>query len=115
MPFGIASNERWLPDDRVHMLMVIAVGAGAVLASFQLVRSLRAAYEPALAAILAVLGAVLFVTAGLDGFIDPLPAGLGLAGIYWAERGAPGRGLVVLVLALSLHSQRTAGSTTQTA
>ena len=115
MPFGIASNERWLPDDRVHMLMVIAVGAGAVLASFQLVRSLRAAYEPALAAILAVLGALLFVTAGLDGFIDPLPAGLGLAGIYWAERGAPGRGLVVLVLALSLHSQRTAGSTTQTA
>jgi len=103
MPFGIASNERWLPDERVHMLMVIALGLGAVLAAFQLVRSLRLSYEPALAAILAVLGAVLFVTAGLNGFIDPIAAGLALAGLYWAERGAPGRGLVVLVLGLSLQ------------
>ena len=88
MPFGIASNEQWLADERVHMLMVIVLGVGAVLASLQLVRSLRAAYEPALAVILGVLGAVLFVTAGLNGFIDPLAAGLALAGIYWAERGA---------------------------
>jgi hypothetical protein len=103
MPFGIASNEQWLPDERVHMLMVIALGLGPVLASFQLVRSLRLSYEPALAAILAVLGAVLFVTAGLNGFIDPIAAGLALAGLYWAERGAPGRGLVALVLGLSLQ------------
>jgi len=103
MPFGVASNEQLLPDERVHMLMVIVLGVGAVLASLQLVRSLRLAYEPALAAILAVLGTVLFLTAGLDGFIDPLAAGLALAGIYWAERGAPGRGLVALVLGLSLQ------------
>jgi hypothetical protein len=103
MPFGIASNEQWLADERVHMLMVIVLGVGAVLASFQLIRSLRAAYEPGLAVILAVLGTVLFVTAGLNGFIDPLAAGLALAGIYWAERGAPGRGVVVLVLGLSLQ------------
>jgi hypothetical protein len=103
MPAGIASNEQWLPDERVHMLMVIVLGVGAVLASFQLVRSLRLAYEPALAAILAVLGTVLFVTAGLNGFIDPLAAGLALAGIYWAERGAPGRGVVALGLGLSLQ------------
>jgi hypothetical protein len=103
MPFGVASNEQWLADERVHMLMVIVLGVGAVLASFQLVRSLRAACEPALAVILAVLGTVLFVTAGLNGFIDPLAAGLALAGIYWAERGAPGRGVVVLVLGLSLQ------------
>jgi hypothetical protein len=103
MPFGIASNAQLLPDERVHMLMVIVLGVGAVLASFQLVRSLRLVYEPELAAILAVLGVVLFVTAGLDGFIDPLAAGLALAGIYWSERGAPGRGVVVLVLGLSLQ------------
>ena len=103
MPFGVASNEQLLPDERVHMLMVIVLGVGSVLASLQLVRSLRLAYEPALAAVLAVLGTVLFLTAGLDGFIDPLAAGLALAGIYWAERGAPGRGLVALVLGLSLQ------------
>jgi hypothetical protein len=103
MPFGIASNEQWLADERVHMLMVMVLGVGAVLASFQLVRSLRAAYDPTLAVILAVLGTVLFVTAGLNGFIDPLAAGLALAGSYWAERGAPGRGIVVLVLGLSLQ------------
>ena len=103
MPFGVASNEQWLADERVHMLMVLALGVGAVLASFQLVRSLRLAYEPVLAAILAVLGTVLFLTAGLDGFIDPLAAGLALAGIYWAERGAPGRGVLAIVVALSLQ------------
>jgi hypothetical protein len=103
MPFGVASNEQLLADERVHMLMVMVLGVGAVLASFQLVRSLRLAYEPVLTAILAVLGTVLFVTAGLDGFIDPLAAGLALAGIYWAERGAPGRGVVVLALGLSLQ------------
>jgi hypothetical protein len=103
MPAGIASNKGLLPDERVHMLMVMVLGVSAALASFQLVRTLRLSYEPALAAILGFLGAVLFLTAGLDGFVDPLAAGLALLGIYWIERGQAGRALLALVLALSLQ------------
>ncbi len=103
MPFGIASNEGILADGRVTELMVMVLGAAAVLASFQLHRTLRATYEPALAAILTFLGTILFVTWGLDGFIDPLAAGLALAGIYWSRQGRPGRGLVTLALGLSLQ------------
>ena len=103
MPFGVASNEGVLPDERVHMLMVMVLGAGAVLASAQLVRTLRLHYDPGIAAIVAFLGTVVFLRVGLDGFLDATAAGLALAGIYWAERGPPGRALVALVLALSLH------------
>ena len=103
LPAGVASNEGLLPDERVHMLMVMLLGVGAALASFQLVRTLRLAYEPTLAAILGFLGTILFLTAGLDGFIDPLAAGLALLGIYWAEGGRPGRALLALVLGLSLQ------------
>jgi hypothetical protein len=103
MPAGIASNEGLLPDERVHMLMVMVLGVGAVLASFQLVRTLRLSYEPTLAAILGFLGTILFLTAGLDGFIDPLAAGLALLGIYALETAKPGRALIALVLALSLQ------------
>jgi len=81
LPAGVASNEGLLPDERVHMLMVMLLGVGAALASFQLVRTLRLAYEPTLAAILGFLGTILFLTAGLDGFIDPLAAGLALLGL----------------------------------
>jgi hypothetical protein len=103
MPAGIASNEGLLPDERVHMVMVMVLGVGAALASFQLVRSLRLSYEPTLAAILGFLGTILFLTAGLDGFVDPLAAGLALVGFYWADRGMPGRAVVALVLGLSLQ------------
>jgi hypothetical protein len=103
MPFGIASNENLIADARVHMLMVMTLGAGAVLASAQLVRTLRLHYDPALAAVLSFLGTVVFVTVGLDGFVDALTAGVALAGIYWAERGLHGRGLLALVLSLALH------------
>jgi hypothetical protein len=103
LPFGVASDGGLLPDARVHMLMVMVLGAAAVLASLQLLRTLRLLYEPTLAQVLAVLGTILFVTWGLDGFIDPLAAGLALLGIWWAERGLPGRGLVALVCALSLQ------------
>src|SRR5439155_21377555 len=34
LPAGIASNEGLLPDERVHMLMVMVLGAGAALASY---------------------------------------------------------------------------------
>ena len=103
LPFGVASNERWLADAHVHMLSVMALGVGALFASLQLFRSLRLVYEPALGTILAALGAVLFLTAGLNGFIDPLAAGLALAGIWWAERGRPGWGLLALMAGLSLQ------------
>ena len=46
---------------------------------------------------------MLFLTAGLDGFVDPIAAGLALGGIYWADRGAPARGVMALVLGLSLQ------------
>jgi hypothetical protein len=103
MPFGVASNERWLADAHVHMLEVMALGVCALFASLQLFRSLRLAYEPTLGTILAALGAVLFLTAGLNGFIDPFAAGLALAGMWWAERGRPGWGLLALVGGLSLQ------------
>jgi hypothetical protein len=103
LPAGVASNEGLLPDERVHMLLVMALGVGALLASYQLVRSLRVAYEPALAAILAFLGTVLFVTYGLNGFIDPIAAGLALLGIFWVDRSRYGPALVAFVLALSLQ------------
>jgi hypothetical protein len=103
LPAGITSNEGLLPDQRVHMLMVTVLGAGAALASFQLVRTLRLSYEPVLAAILGFLGTVLFLTAGLDGFIDPLAAGLALLGIYWLDRRQPGGALLALVFGLSLQ------------
>jgi hypothetical protein len=103
VPFGVASNESLLPDARIHMVMVMVLAAAAVLASFQLLRTLRLAYEPVLTAILSFLGTILFVTWGLNGFIDPLAAGLALAGIYWSECGRRGRGLMALVAALSLQ------------
>lgn len=103
MPFAVVSNVGLLSESRVDMLMVMTLGAAAVFASAALLRTLRLFYEPALAMILAFLGTILFVTWGLDGFIDPLAAGLALAGIYWTERDAPGRGLVLLALGLSLQ------------
>jgi hypothetical protein len=103
MPAGIASNEGLLPDERVHMLMVMLLGIGGVLASVQLVRTLRLSYDPTLAAILGFIGTLLFVTYGLNGFVDSTAAGLALAGMYHARRGPPGRALLLLVLGLSLQ------------
>jgi hypothetical protein len=103
MPFGVASNEGVVSDLHVHMLMVMTLGAAGVLAAFQLRRTLRLSYDPILGAILTFLGAVLFVHWGLDGFIDPLAAGLALLGIYWLRRDEPGRALLALTVALSLH------------
>jgi hypothetical protein len=103
LPAGIASNERVLPDRRVHMLMVMVLGMGGVLASLQLRRTLRLTYDPTLAAILTFVGTLLFVTYGLNGFVDSTAAGLALAGLYHARRGPPGRGLMLLVLGLSLQ------------
>lgn len=85
LPFGVASNEGVLPDPRVHMLMVIILGAAGVLASRQLLRSVRQTYELSLAVVLAFLGTVLFVTWGLNGFIDPWRPG-------WRSSGSTGRG-----------------------
>jgi hypothetical protein len=56
-----------------------------------------------LAAVLTFFGAILFVSWGLNGFIDSLAAGLALLGFYWTYRDVPGRGLVALTLALSLQ------------
>lgn len=103
LPFGIASNAGLLPDTGVHMLMVMTLGAAAVLASFQLLRTLRRAYEPTLATILSILAAIIFVHWGLNGFVDPLAAGLALAGISWSGGGRPGRASIALVGALSLQ------------
>ena len=103
LPFGAGSNVDVLSDARVHMVMVMVLAVAAVLASFQLVRTLRPKYEPALGVLLAILGATLYVKWGLNGFIDPLVAGLALLGIYWADRGSYGRGLLALVVALSLQ------------
>jgi hypothetical protein len=100
MPFGVASNEGLLADEHVHILMIMVLGTAGVLASLQLFRTLPLFYEPALTVILGVLGATLFVTWGLNGFIDSLAAALALLGIYWAARDEPGRGLVALVLGL---------------
>ena len=103
LPFGVASNVGALADPTVHMLMVIFFGVAAVAASFQLHRTLRSKYDPALAALLVVFGATLYMQWGLDGFVDPLVAGIALLGVYWADRGRHGAGLMALVTALSLH------------
>jgi hypothetical protein len=103
LPFGVASNLGWIRDTHVHLLMVAFLGAAAVFAGFQLIRTLRLSYEPAFALVLGIFGATIFVTWALDGFFDPIAAGLALAGIYWAERNQPGRGLLALCGALSLH------------
>ena len=103
MPFGVASNEGLMSDPHVIMLMVMVLGVAGVLASFQLRRTLRLSHEPVLAAILTFFGTILFVSWGLNGFIDSLAAGLALLGIHWAQRRMMGRGLVALTLALSLQ------------
>jgi hypothetical protein len=103
LPFGVASNEGLLADSRVHELMVMLLGVAALFAAFQLRRTLKLSYEPVLAAVLTILGSILFLTWGLDGFIDPLAAGLALAGIYWIRQDLPGRGIVLLALGLSLQ------------
>jgi hypothetical protein len=103
LPFGVASNLGWIKDTHVHLLMVAALGAAAVFAGAQLIRTLRLNYEPAFALVLGIFGATIFVTWALDGFIDPVAAGLALAGIYWVERNEPGRGLIALSGALSVH------------
>ena len=103
MPFGVISNEGLLSDTRVAMLIVMMLGAAAVVAAFAFARALRVHYEPALALFLGALGAVMFVDWALNGFVDPLAAGLAIAGIAWAERGSPGRGLLALCAGLSIH------------
>jgi hypothetical protein len=103
LPFGVASNLGWLRDTHVHLLMVAGLAAAAVFAGAQLIRTLRLSYEPAFALVVGIFGATIFVTWALDGFIDPVAAGLALAGIYWVERDEPGRGLLALCGALSLH------------
>lgn len=103
LPFGVASNAGVVSDTTVHALMVALFGAAAVVASFQLLRTLRSRYEGTLAVVVAVLGTVLYVTWGLNGFVDPLVAGLALAGIYYADRGPPGRALVLFAAALSIQ------------
>jgi hypothetical protein len=103
MPFGVASNEGLLPDTRVAMLIVMLLGAAAVVAAFMFVRALRLHYEPALALLLGALGTIIFVEWALDGFVDSLAAGLAITGIYWSERGSPGRGLLALCAGLSIH------------
>lgn len=103
MPFGVASNEGLLSDTRVAMLIVMLLGAAAVVAAFAFVRALHLHYEPALALLLGALGAIVFVDWALNGFVDPLAAGLAISGIYWSERGSPGRGLVALCAGLSIH------------
>ena len=103
LPFGAASNSGLIGDTTVHMLMVMVVGAAGVVASLQLHRTLRLTYEAPLAGVLTLFGAVLYVKWGFDGFIDPLTAGVALLGMYWSRRGLHGRGLVALVVALSLH------------
>jgi hypothetical protein len=102
-PFGIASNTGLISDLHVHVLMVMTLAIAGVLASFQLRRTLRATYEPALAAVLTFFGAVLFVRWGLDGFVDPLASGLALLGIYWMGRNLPGRAVLALAVALSFQ------------
>jgi hypothetical protein len=103
LPFGALSNLNLVRDTHVHALEVAFLGAVAVFAAFQLVRTLRLFYEPTLTIVLGAIGSVLFVTWAVDGFVDPLVAGLALLGIYWAERDAPGRGLLALSAALSIH------------
>jgi hypothetical protein len=103
MPFGVISNEGLLSDTRVAMLIVMLLGAAAVVAAFAFVRALHLHYEPALALLLGAIGAIVFVDWGLNGFVDPLAAGLAIVGIYWSERGSPGRGLLALCAGLSIH------------
>jgi hypothetical protein len=103
LPFGVASNEGVIPDPRVHMLMVMVLGAAAVVASYAFIRALRLLYEPTLAIVIGVVGTIIFVDWSLNGFVDPLAAGLAIAGIYWSERDAPGRGLLALCAGLSIH------------
>jgi hypothetical protein len=103
MPFAVASNEGLLSDLHVHMLEVMTLGTAGVLASFQLRRTLKLTYDPALAAILTFFGTILFVRWGLDGFIDSLAALLALTGIYWMRRDMPGRAVLVMAAGLSLQ------------
>ena len=103
LPFGVASNTGLVSDTGVHAVMVALFGAAAVAASFQLLRTLRVRYEGTLAVVVAVLGTVLYLTWGLNGFVDPLVAGLALAGIYYTDRGSPGRALVLFSAALSIQ------------
>ena len=103
LPFGTISNLGLVPDKVVHILMVMTLAGGAVVASFQLLRTLSLRYEWTLAVLLAVFGTVLYVRFGANGFFDPIAAGVALAGIYWIDRGAYGRALIALATAFSLH------------
>jgi hypothetical protein len=103
MPFGVAANKGLISDSTSAMLMVMMLGAAAVLAAWMFFRTLELVYEPVLAIVLGVIGLIIFVNWALNGFIDPLAAGVAITGIYLAERGRPGEGLVVLCGALCIH------------
>ena len=103
LPFGVLSNERVLSDSHTHLLMIMCLAAVAVVAAAMLVRMLRLVYDPSLALVLGAIGAFTFVYWSLNGFIDPLAAGLALTGLYLAERGSPGPALLALTAGLSVH------------
>jgi hypothetical protein len=103
MPFGIAANKGFISDATSAMLMVMLLGAAAVLAAYVFFRALELVYEPVLTIVFGVIGLIVFVNWALNGFIDPLAAGVAITGIYLAERGRPGWGLMTLCAALCIH------------
>lgn len=103
LPFGAATNLGVIPDEAVHVLMVVLFGAAAIAAAVALWRTLRPAYPPALAGVATALGGIELLRWGLNGFFDPLAVLVALGGILLLQRGRPGPAALVLALSLSLH------------
>jgi hypothetical protein len=96
LPFGVASNLGWLPDLAVHWLMVTFLGVAAVWAARRFT-----AQRVGIAITIFVVG--VFLHWGLNGFYDPLVAGLAVWAIDRYRRGDMSAAILLFTVALSLH------------
>lgn len=94
LPFGVLANLGWLPDLAVHWLMVALLGVGATWAIHRFTRY---------GAVVAVFVATAFVHWGLNGFYDPIVAGLAVWAVDRYRRDDTPTAVVLFTVALSLH------------
>ncbi len=103
LPSALAANNGLLPDPFVHAAAVVGFSLAGIWATRELWRALVPRYDRSLAVAITALGGTLLVFWGLNGFFDPLVAGLALAGVRERAEDGEGTGFVALGAALALH------------